>query len=98
MASRIAARNAPEACVRPPARMFTTVPMVAPAPGRPPDQPRSHVVDALTDQLPVRVVARTGHRIGYQGGEQAVDGAEERDDQRRLNGARQHIEGEIRRP
>ena len=38
-ARRIAALKTPETWVRPPARMFTTVPMVAPAPGRPPMNP-----------------------------------------------------------
>ena len=37
--SRIAAQSTPESRDRPPARMFTTVPMVAPAPGSPPIRP-----------------------------------------------------------
>ena len=40
-ASRIPARNTPDTGVRPPARMLTTVPRVAPAPGRPPINPAS---------------------------------------------------------
>ena len=35
----MAARITPDTCVRPPARMLTTVPSVAPAPGRPPINP-----------------------------------------------------------
>ena len=38
-ASRMAERKTPETGVRPPARILTTVPMVAPAPGRPPISP-----------------------------------------------------------
>ena len=37
--ARIAARVRPESALRPPAWMFTTVPMVAPAPGSPPKRP-----------------------------------------------------------
>jgi len=39
MASSTRARSAPDTRVLPPARMFTTVPTVAPAPGRPPTRP-----------------------------------------------------------
>ena len=48
------------------------------------------------DQLAVRVVARASHRIGDQRRQQAVDGAKQRDDQRRLHRARQRTDGDIR--
>ena len=48
------------------------------------DQSRSHVADALADQLPVRVVTVAGHRIGHQGGQQTVDRTQQGEDDGRL--------------
>ena len=61
--------------------MLTTVPIVAPAPGHAPEETREHVAEALPDQLPVRVVALPGQRVGDQGGQQRVDRTEQSDGQ-----------------
>ena len=66
-----------------------------PGAGQSPYEARDHVADALADELPVRVVAGTGHSVGYEGGEQAVDGAEQGDDQRWLDGLQQYVHGDI---
>ena len=50
----MAARSAPDTGVRPPARRFTTVPSVAPAPGRPPINP------AATLPMPCPTSSRFG--------------------------------------
>ncbi len=34
--------------------------------GKSPDEAGDHVADSLSDQFPVRVVARPGHRVGHQ--------------------------------
>ena len=50
-----------------------------------------HVADALPHQFLVRPVARTRQRIGDKGGEQAVHGTEQGEDERGFDGAKQEV-------
>ena len=63
---------------------------------QPPDEPGSYVADALANQLPVWFVARARHGVCDEGGQQAVDGAEQRNDERRLDGMHQCVDGQLR--
>ena len=60
------------------------------------DQPRGDVADALTHQLAVGVVRRAGEGIGYQRGQQTVNGAEERENERRLQETDEDAGGKLR--
>ena len=44
---------------------------------------------ALSHQLPVRAVLGSSDGVGYQGGKQTINGAEQREDKSGLNGAGQ---------
>ena len=67
-----------------------------PGTGNAADQSRHHVADALPDQLAVGVVARSRQRVGHQRGKQAVHGAEQRENQGRLDGTHQESGGRQR--
>ena len=64
--------------------------------GEAPYEPGDGVTDSLAHQLPVGVVTRAGDRVGHEGREQAVNGAEQRNDQRGLDGARNDVQVVVR--
>ena len=69
-----------------------------PRPGQPADEAGRHVADALPHELPVGVVAGARHGVGDEGGEQAVDGPQQGDDDRRLHGVEQDAAAEVGQP
>ena len=94
--SSMIAPNAPATGLRPPARMLVTVPMVAPDPGRAPNTPATTLAEPLAYEFPIGVVAGAGERVGHQRSQQAIDGAEDRNDQRRLDNTRNQLRGKLR--
>ena len=62
--------------------------------GQAADQSGRDVADPLPHQLAVGIVTPAGQRVGHQQGEQAVDGADEGEYERRLQGAGDEVEGE----
>ena len=53
-----------------------------PGSGQTADNSRSYIADALTDQLPVAIVFGFGDVVGNHGGEQGIDGTQQRQCQR----------------
>ena len=62
-------------------------PQGGPGSGHAPEYSRDHVADALTHQFPVRIVPRTGQRVGHQRSEEAVDRAQQGENEGRLQRA-----------
>ena len=58
--------------------MFTTVRMVAPAPGNPPKRARNAIADSLAYEFPVGLVSRFSHIVGHDRGQERIYGAQER--------------------
>ena len=78
----------PETGPRAPARTFVAVRAIVPVTQMPPNSADADIGDALGDQLAIRAVPPPGHAVGDHGGEQRLDGAE----QREREGGRQHCD------
>ena len=96
MTSSVTAWTMPATGVFAPERKFVAVRAMAPVTGMPPTSGDDQVGDALRQQLGVRVVPVAGHRVGDDRREQALDGGQERDRERRRQQRQDQVGAELR--
>jgi hypothetical protein len=86
----------PEIFVRPPERTCDHGPHRCAGTRNGAEHAGDRVADTLADQLLVGVVARTGHVVGNQRGQQAVDGTEDGQDEGRFQHHQRRVRAEAR--
>ena len=73
---RIRARQIPDRAERPPAWMFTTVPMVAPARCNTTEEAGDQIAQTLVDEFLIKVMFGSGDAVSHNGGQQGIDAAQ----------------------
>ena len=94
--SSVTACTMPATGVRAPDRKLVAVRAMAPVTGMPPTSGDDEVGDALRQQFGVRVVPVAGHRVGHDRRQQALDGRQQRDRQRRRQQRQDQVGAELR--